>query len=282
MPQEALAEVSGGGTRLPHGAPRAAPRAWLQTARQSWDVLVALTIADLKVRYGRGGARLVKWIADPFVLVGVYLVLVTLVLDRPGEAPGLSLACAVIPFQVVLASVANAMGAVSIRRSVILNMGFNRTLLPMSATLTETVAFAASLLLIILMMAIYGIAPTTAVLWLPLVIAVNLLLATSVAYPASLLGTWVPEVKNLVNSAVRILFFVAPGLVPLSQVDGQAKDLLQLNPLTGLFESYRDALLYGHSPGIFELLYPAGIAVVLLAIFVPIYRAEQPQFAKIL
>ena len=70
------------------------------------------TIADLKVRYGRGGARLIKWIADPFALVGMYLVLVTLVLDRPGEAPGLSLACAVVPFQLVMATVANAMGAV--------------------------------------------------------------------------------------------------------------------------------------------------------------------------
>ena len=55
--------------------------------------------------------RLVKWIADPFALVGVYLVLVTLVLDRPGEAPGLSLACAVIPFQLFTTTIVNALSA---------------------------------------------------------------------------------------------------------------------------------------------------------------------------
>jgi ABC-type polysaccharide/polyol phosphate export permease len=245
-------------------------------------VVVALTIADLKVRYGRGGARLIKWIADPFALVGVYLVLVTLVLDRPGEAPGLSLACAVIPFQLIMAGVANAMGSVAIRRSVLLNMGFNRNLLPLSGTLTETLAFGASLLLIVLMMVIYAVPPTLSIIWLPVVIGINMLLAVALAYPASLLGVWMPDVKNFVNSSVRILFFVAPGLVPLSQISGSAHDLLLANPLTGLFESYRDALLYGNAPGAFELLYPAAIALVLLAVFVPLYRSEQRQFAKIL
>jgi len=224
----------------------------------------------------------VKWIADPFALVGVYLILVTLVLDRPGDAPGLSLACAVIPFQLFTASVINAMSAIAARRSIILNMGFNRTLLPLSGTLTETVAFGASLLLLALMMAIYGVAPTLSILWLPLVIAVTLLLSVGVAYPAALVGIWMPDIGYLVTSFVRVLFFIAPGLVPLSQIHGAAHDLLLLNPMTGLFESYRDALLYGNAPGVIEMLYPAALGVALLLVFVPLFRSEQRQFAKIM
>ena len=124
---------------------------------------------------------MVKWIADPFALVGVYLVLVTLVLDRPGEAPGLSLACAVIPFQLFATTVVNAMSAVAARRSIVLNMGFNRTLLPLSGALTETVAFGASLLLLVLMMVIYGVAPTPSILWLPVVIAATAVCGVSLA-----------------------------------------------------------------------------------------------------
>ncbi len=246
------------------------------------DVLLSLTITDLKVRYGRGGWQLVKWIADPFALVGVYLVLVTLVLDRPGEAPGLSLACAVIPFQLVTMTVVNAMSAVAARRSIVLNMGFNRTLIPLAGTLTETVAFGASLLLLAALMAVYGVSPTLATLWLPVVILVTLVLAVGIAYPAALLGVWMPDIGNFVMSFVRVLFFIAPGLIPLSQISGDAHDLLLINPMTGLFESYRDALLYGDSPGVFELLYPAGLGLALLAVFVPVFRAEQRQFAKIL
>lgn len=258
----------------------------LRTIRRAesrpWDVLVALTVSDLKVRYGRGGWQLVKWIADPFALVGVYLVLVTLVLDRPGEAPGLSLACAVIPFQLFTTTIVNAMSAIAARSSILLNMAFNRTLLPLSGTLTETVAFGASLLLFALMMAVYGVAPTVSILWLPVVIGATVLLSVGVAYPAALLGVWMPEIGNFVLSFVRVLFFIAPGLVPLSQISGTAHDLLLINPMTGLFESYRDALLYGQAPGAFELLYPAALGVVLMLVFVPLFRSEQRQFAKVM
>jgi ABC-type polysaccharide/polyol phosphate export permease len=188
----------------------------------------------------------------------------------------------VVPLQLFTTSIVNAMSAVAARRSIVLNMTFNRTLLPLSGTLTEAVAFSASLLLLALMMAVYGVAPTLAVLWLPVVIAATLLLSVGVAYPAALLGIWMPEIGTFVMSFVRVLFFIAPGLVPLSQISGTAHDLLMINPMTGLFESYRDALLYGDSPGALELLYPALFGVALLALFVPLFRSEQRQFPKIM
>ena len=60
------------------------------------DVLLALTESDLRARYGRGPWRLVKWLLDHFAVVGVYLLLVTVVLEREGRAPGLAIACAVV------------------------------------------------------------------------------------------------------------------------------------------------------------------------------------------
>jgi ABC-type polysaccharide/polyol phosphate export permease len=61
---------------------------------------------------------------------------------------------------------------------------------------------------------------------------------------------------------VRTLFFLAPGLVALSEISGVARDLLPLNPLTGLFELYRDALLYGQSPPAWQILYPLAAAAL--------------------
>ncbi|MDX6489324.1 MAG: lipopolysaccharide transport system permease protein [Gaiellaceae bacterium] len=253
--------------------------------RRSWrrraELLLALTESDLRARYGRGGARLFKWLLDPFALVGVYLLLVSVVLNRPGAAPGLSLACAVVPFQLLMMSVINAMGAVDLRRSIILNMSFERTFIPASGVLTETVAFAASFLLLVLMLAIYRIAPTFALLWFPVVVAVNVLLAVALAYVASLIGIWFSDLRQFAISIVRTLFFLAPGLVPLSMIGGRANDLLRLNPLTGVFEGYRSVLLYGRRPSAWELLFPAAIALVVLAITLPIYVSEQKQFAKV-
>jgi ABC-type polysaccharide/polyol phosphate export permease len=246
------------------------------------DVLLALTASDLRSRYGRGPWRLLKWILDPFALVGIYLLLVAFVLDRGGPAPGLSLACAVVPFQLVMMAVVNGLNAVSQRRSIILNMDFRRVLIPLAGALTETIAFLASLLLLGLMMAVYEIGPTLAVAWLPVVIAVNVVLAIGCSYGAALVGLWFPDLRPFLVSAVRAMFFLAPGLVPLSEIGGRADELLRINPLTGLFEAYRAVLLHGERPSAWMLLYPLAAAALLLLAFVPVMAREQRQLAKVL
>ena len=244
------------------------------------DLLLALTASDLRARYGRGGWQVFKWLLDPFFATGVYLVLVAFVIDRPGSAPGLSIACATVPFQLVIASVVNGLSSVQLRHSIVLNTRFDRTMIPLAGVITETVVFTSSLVLLALMMVAYSVPPTAAILWLPLVILVTILVSLSIAYPASLIGVWWPDLRTFVLSAVRTLFFVAPGLVALSQVPDSAKQWLKLNPLTGIFEAFRSVLLYGERPAAWELVYPTIFALVMLALFVPLYRSEQRQFAK--
>ena len=245
------------------------------------DVLLALTTADLRARYGRGRLRLLRWLLDPFALVGVYLILVTFVLDRPGFAPGLSLACAVIPFQLIMTTVMNAMSAVTTRRSIILNMAFPRSLLPVSSALTEAVGFLASFSLFAVMMASYRIAPTLAILWLPLVTATTVCFATAIAFPALLFGLWFRELRPFAISLVRTLFFLGSGLVPLAATQGSVDTALRLNPFTALFESYREVLPFGRAPAVWEIVYPLLFAAAVAAIFLPIYLSEQRQLAKV-
>jgi ABC-type polysaccharide/polyol phosphate export permease len=253
----------------------------VSAARQALDVLLALTESDLRARYGRGPWQLFKWLVDPFALVGIYLLLVTFILHRPGEAPGLSLACAVIPFQIVMMTIVSGMGAVQLRGSIISNMAFDRVLLPVSAALTETIAFAASLVMFVLMMVVYDVAPTIAMVWLPPVIAMTLLFSIACAYVASLIGLWFRDFRPFVISLVRALFFLAPGLVAIRDIGGRAETLVKLNPLTGLFESYRSVLLEGHRPAVWAFASPLVWTLLFLAVALPLYVREQRQFAKV-
>lgn len=260
---------------------RSKPRP-LYRLRRTAELLLTLTISDLRVRYGRGFWLPVRWLFDPFIMVGVYLVLVSVVLDRPGSAPGLSIACSVVPFQLVTAAVANAMITVAVRAPIITNMNFRRSLIPLSSVFTESASFAASFTVIATMMAVYGVAPTGALVWLVLLVPLTVLLAAAFAYPSAIFGVWFIELRSFGQSFVRILFFLGPGLVPLSQTGGRAADLLRLNPFTGLFEAYRDVFLYGRSPAAWELLIPLAFAVVLLSIVVPFYNREQRELAKLI
>jgi lipopolysaccharide transport system permease protein len=260
-------------------APRAGTFGGSRVAR-AFEVLAVLTESDLRGRYGRGPWQLVKWLVDPFALVGIYVLLVTFILRRPGEAPALRLACAVIPFQLVMMTVINSMGAVQFRGSIIRNMAFDRVLIPVSSTLTEAVAFAASLVLFVILMAVYGVKPTTGILWLPVAIATTLAFSVACAYVASLIGVWFRDLRPFVISFVRAMFFLAPGLVAIDEIGGRAETLVKLNPLTGLFESYRSALL-GEPMRLWEFALPLAWAAVFLLVALPLYLREERQFAKV-
>jgi lipopolysaccharide transport system permease protein len=260
-----------------------APGSWDSASgrsRRAGNVLFALARSDLRIRYGRGSWQIVKWLVDPFALVGIYLLL-RVILGRGGEAAGLSVACAVVPFQLVLLSATSAMSAISLREPILLNMRFDRMLIPPAAVLTEALAFGASFLLFPATMLLYGVRPTVALLWLPVLLVITLLLSFGVAWPAALLGLWIPHVKLFAAQALRIVFFAAPGLVALREVSPRVHDWMLFNPFTGLFESYRHAFLYGDSPEWWHLAVPAAVGTILALLFIPLYRREQRHFAKL-
>jgi ABC-type polysaccharide/polyol phosphate export permease len=131
------------------------------------------------------------------------------------------------------------------------------------------------------MMLIYWVAPTPAILWLPVALAVTAGFSAALSYPAALLGVWYPELSVFAGSFVRALFFVAPGLVALDQITGTTREVMPFNPFTGLFEMFRDTLLYGQSPAAWEILSPLAAGAIVLAICLPLYRREQPYLAKL-
>ena len=60
-----------------------------------------------------------------------------------------------------------------------------------------------------------------------------------------------------------------------------AADLLKLNPLSGVFEGYRAALLYGETPALWTFAIPLAYCALSFAVFIPLYRRESRHFAKV-
>lgn len=243
-------------------------------------ILVALARSDLRIRYGRGGWQVVNWLITPFALVGIF-VLLRLILGRGGNDAALSVACAVVPFQLILLAFDSSFGAVGLREPILLNRRFDRMLIPPAAVLTESLAFAASFLMFPLTMAIYGVGPTWSLLWLPIVVVATLVLAGGVAWPAALLGIWFPTTRVFASQGLRVLFFAAPGIVALAEIPENIRSWVVINPLTGLFESFRHVFMYGDSPEFWHLAYPVALGLVLTLVFLPLYRREQRHFAKL-
>ena len=92
---------------------------------------------------------------------------------------------------------------------------------------------------------------------------------------------WFRELILFAMSFVRTLFFVAPGLVALDTVPDDVATLLKLNPLSGIFEGYRDGTsLRPCARGVGGRLIPLAFSVGLIVVFGPLYARRAARSSR--
>jgi ABC-type polysaccharide/polyol phosphate export permease len=115
----------------------------------------------------------------------------------------------------------------------------------------------------------------------PLILANLALLTSGPAYLMTVLGVYQPDYRGAVQNLIRMGFFVSAGLVRPEMANSQALELvLRANPLSGIFESLRAAVIYGRAPRAADFLYPFAVGLLLLAVSLMLYKRAAPGFAK--
>ena len=121
---------------------------------------------------------------------------------------------------------------------------------------------------------------TWSAVWL---LPISLILAGLVC-GAALLGAalhvFYRDVGHLVDLTLRVLLLLTPVAYSRDTVPPNYRALYDLNPLVALFEGARTALLKGTAPDLVSLLYPSGVALVVLVAGVIVFRRTAPLFAE--
>ncbi len=250
-------------------------------ARRWWDVLLAITQAEIREDRDLTFVGFLKWLLEPITYMATYVLLVGVMLRRGAPDYPLFVFCAVLPWQLFQSVVPGSMGLVSGFSGVIGNRAFPRGVLPASLLLKELTTFVLGLVLFVPLMIIFGVAPTWSLLWMPVIVAVLALLCIGPAHVAAVFGVYFPDFRSVVSNLFRVGFLASTALVRPRLVPGKnLPRILKANPLSGIFTSFRRVVLHGQAPRRFDLIYPSVLGAVLLVIGVAVYRWRQDQFAK--
>jgi lipopolysaccharide transport system permease protein len=261
-------------TRIPQPVPHAG-------SSSSSEVLSALIAAELTEMGDLTPSGLLKWILEPLSYTIVYFVMVGLILDHSQFAFPFFLMCALVPWKYFTGVTLRSMGLVGRYAAIITNHSFDKRILPLVLMSVEGATLLVAMCLFGPLMLYYEIPPSPALLWVPVVLAALALLTSGPAYLMTLLGIYHPDYKSVVQNLIRMGFFVSAGLVPAeTEMSDGLETLLRANPLTGIFESFRAIFIYGHAPHAFDLLYPMGVGLVVLAVALALYRHWAPDFVK--
>lgn len=245
-----------------------------------WDVFTALTLADLRQTRDFTPIGILKWSLEPLSYMVVYFLLIGIVFNRAQFAFPVFLLCALVPWRYFVGVFGRSMSIVLSNSPIVATRVFPRVILPLVPLAAEGATFLVALSLVLPIMLTYGIYPTMAFLWLPFVIAVLVLLTSGPAYIAAVFGLYFPDYRGAVLSFFRLGFFVSAGLIPLNEVPGGLATLLHVNPMSGIFESFRAILLHGQTPRIMDITYPAAIGFALLSMGLALYRRYERDFPK--
>ena len=137
-----------------------------------------------------------------------------------------------------------------------------RIILPTSATIFGLVDYAIAFMILGLMMVYYNFTMGITILILPLILFMTWMLAAGVSYWLSALNVKYRDIRYILPFFIQLWLFASPVIYPSSLASGKYGWLLTLNPMSGLVEAHRSAIL-GHLELNFMSL---GISIALIFI----------------
>jgi lipopolysaccharide transport system permease protein len=246
------------------------------------ELIYFMTWRDLKVRYkqtflGAGWA-----ILRPFLTMVVFSIFFGGLAKMPSDNvpyPIFTFA-ALLPWELFVAALSVASRSLVVNSNMITKIYFPRMILPLSSILAAVVDFLVAFVVLAMMMVYYGIVPTIAVVTLPVFLLLALITALGVGLWLSALNVLYRDVGYITPFLTQFWLFITPIAYPASMIPERWRLLYALNPMTGVVEGFRWALLGTQQSGSIELLaVSAFISLIVLISGLFYFKRMERSFA---
>jgi lipopolysaccharide transport system permease protein len=251
------------------------------------ELLYFLVWRDIKVRYKQAALGVMWIILQPVASMIVFSLLFGSLLNVPsGEVPYPIFAfVALLPWNYFSSSITRSSTSLVGNAHLITKVYFPRLIIPISGVLSGIVDFLVAFGVLFILMAIYGIAPTARILLLPGFLFLALLTALGFSLWLSALNVRYRDVQQLVPFMVQLWMYVTPVVYGTTLIPERFRWLLALNPMTGVVEGFRWALLGeqladAQAPGLF---FAVSVLITLLVLVTGAmyFRRTERTFADI-
>jgi lipopolysaccharide transport system permease protein len=255
--------------------------------REVWayrELLFFLTWRDIKVRYKQTVLGASWAIIQPVMWMVVFSLFFGGLAKIPSEGvpyPIFSFA-AVVPWTFFANSVTMSSNSLVGSAALIKKVFFPRLVVPIASVLGNVVDFLLAFIVLILMMFFFKIWPTITMLWIPLLTLLAFVTALGVGLWLSALNVEYRDVRYAVTFLISLWQFASPVAYSSSLIENDTlRTLYGLNPMAGVIEGFRWALLgTGSAPGPM-LWISAVVSVVLLITGAFYFRRMERNFADV-
>jgi len=247
------------------------------------ELIFFLTWRDIKVRYKQAVLGITWAILQPFLNMVIFTGIFCNLLKTPSQDlpyPLFSLS-ALLPWQLFASALQRSSVSLVGNSNLLTKIYFPRLAIPLSSVFAALVDFGVSFIVLIGVMIYYHYWPSWNVFWLPLLILLALLTALSVGLWLSALNVQYRDIQHMVPFIIQVWMYASPIVYPIETIPaGIWRWLYGLNPMVGVIQGFRWALLGGTPPDI-TLLISVGMVLIILVSGLYYFRRMEKTFADI-
>jgi lipopolysaccharide transport system permease protein len=247
------------------------------------EMLYFLTWRDIKVRYKQTIMGAAWAIIQPFFTMVVFSLFFGKLAKVPSDGipyPIFSYA-ALVPWSLFSQGMTNAANSLVHSASLIKKVYFPRLAIPIASVSASLVDFTLAFSVLVLMMLYYGITPTRNLVWLPLFLLLTLITTVGASLWLSAMNVQFRDIRHTMHFLTQFWLFVTPIAYPSSLLPEPWRTLYGINPMAGVVEGFRWALLGTDTPPGPILIVSFAVALIMLFTGMIFFRRMEKTFADV-
>lgn len=245
------------------------------------QMIFSLVKKDLRGRY-KGSVLGFLWtFINPLFQLIVYTVVFSFILKTNIERYYLYLFVGLIPWIFFSSSITVGAASVVAQKDLIKKIYFPRMVIPISYVTSCFVNMLLCFIVIFAVIIFSGVGVNfLALLTLPVIMAVEYLLALGMALLASAVTVYFRDLEHILGIISMAWMYMTPIMYEKAIVPERLLPVFNLNPMTHVIECYRDVLYHKQIPDLTSLLSAAGLGILFLFIGCIVFSKLQKHFAE--
>lgn len=231
------------------------------------ELLYFLIWRDIKVRYKQTALGVLWAIIQPLMTMIVFSIFFGKLakLSSDGVPYPIFSFAALVPWTLFAGGLSQASGSLVGSSNLIKKVYFPRLIIPTAAVLAGVVDFLVAFGMLLLLMLGYGIMPTINIIWLPALLLLTVVTSLGISLWLSALNVEYRDVKYVIPFLTQFWLFATPIAYSSSLLSEPWRTIYGINPMVGVVEGFRWALLGTDTqPG--AMIFVSALAAVFLLV----------------
>ncbi len=247
------------------------------------ELLYFLVWREVKVRYKQTALGIAWVVLQPLLTMLIFTVVFGNFAKIPSEGVAYPIFAyvALLPWLYFADSISRSGMSVVSDTHLVRKVYFPRLIMPLASVMTPAVDFCLSFVLLVCFMAWYNITPTWGIIFLPFFLLLASLTALSVGLWLSALNVRYRDVRHTIPFLVQIWLYASPVAYPVSIVPERWRIVFDLNPMVGVIEGFRWALLGKASPDLHVIAICVVEVLILLTGGLLFFKRMESTFADV-